>query len=119
MAKKKESIYLICIKMNYKTSKNYTHLRELLDKGMNVVCFVTWDYNMFDHYKPDATPRFVTDVCMANHTDPESERWERYSFGCRGLCFCQYWVRDEDEMSFEDFCKINRIEYIEPNKEVI
>ena len=31
----------------YKTSKDYKHLKELVETGLDVVCFVTWDFDCF------------------------------------------------------------------------
>lgn len=94
--------------IKYKTSRDYTHLRELLDKGIEVVCFTT--YNFFNHEK-DKEPYMVTDICVARKNSLNGE----YDFGARGIGYGDY-DPGYHTFSFEDFCeKCLNLEYIEPN----
>ena len=99
----------------YKTSKDYTHLRELLDQGKEIVCFVTYNFNRFH---PDQEPMMVTDVCMARLLSPDNEKYRRYSFSVRGHGYGDYWVdMDKDRFTFEEYCEADELEYIEPTGE--
>ncbi len=83
----------------YKTSKDYKRLKELLDKGYQVVCFTTYDWGDGD---------FVTDVCKATAYDG------RYQISARGIEYCSYWAGMHRYKSFEDACEHCQIEFIEP-----
>ena len=90
---------------NYKTSKDYTHLKELLDNGQQVVCFVEWvapSKNVF------------TDICKACVLSPNSPEYRHYSFSARGIGYGDYWPQIDD-WSFEEHCESLKLEYIEPN----
>ena len=101
----------------YKTSRNYTHLKELVEKGQDVVCFVTWDFDFRDK-DPNHTPMWVTDVCYCRYHQCSDPKYIRYTFSSRGMGFGDYWPSmDEIKYSFEEFCEANRIEFIEPTEE--
>ena len=55
--------------LNYITSKDYKHLKELLDSGIVVVGFTTYDFNRFGKDEPDYKPMIVTDVCLIRLID--------------------------------------------------
>lgn len=84
----------------YKTSKDYKHLKELLDNGYQVVCFCTYDVNK---------GYYVTDVCKATCYDG------RYQISARGIEYGAYWPKMHRYKSFEDMCENRNIEFIEPN----
>ena len=96
-------------KLIYKISKDYKHLRELLDAGHEIVCFTTYDFFKYDRYD-NHQPYMVTDVCTARKLDTGE-----YSFGVRGHGYGDY-DPGYHKFSFEDFCKnALKLEYIEPN----
>lgn len=90
----------------YKTSKDYKHLKVLLDKGLKVVSFITYDANAHENYNK---PLMVTDICWA-YMD---SGW--YYISARGISYCTYWSEMHRYKSFEDMCDRNNIEFIEPN----
>lgn len=101
--------------INYKTSKDFTHLRELLDKGIRVVCFVTYNFNKFH---PDEEPIITTDICFGKVLNEGSPEYKHYSFGARGIEYCDYWPSmDREKKTFEETCEEYNIEYIEPTEE--
>lgn len=99
---------------NYNTSKDYKKLKELLDSGIVVVGFTTYDF--FHHRKreSDYHPMIVTDVCLIRLLD-KGTQYERYDCGVRGTGFGDYWVRD-DGFSFEDYCNKLQLQFIPPTK---
>ena len=68
----------------YKLSKDYTRLKELLDKGYQVVCIVDYDFNCWDRGKPDYKPMMTRDICVARYFDSDNENYKYYGFGVRG-----------------------------------
>ena len=94
--------------LGYKTSKDYNRLRTLLDKGYEVVCFVTYD---FLHGR-EKKPMMTTDVCIGRVLSKDSQ-YERYSFGCRGTTFIDHWLRLENINTFEDELKFYQLEFID------
>lgn len=80
----------------YKTSKDYKRLKELLDKGFDVICFCKYG----DEYK---------DLCHAYN----DEDWYRISSRC--IEYNAYWKDMHRYSSFEEMCKDSDIEFIEPN----
>ena len=87
----------------YKTSKDYKHLIELLDKGYEVVCFCTYDINR--------NGIIVTDVCRAR-----SQENGRYSISARGIEYGCYWPSMHAFDSFEEMCEHLKLDYIEPTE---
>lgn len=87
----------------YKTSKDYRRLKELLDKGYEVVCYA-------DYYVPPGI--FFRDVCRAR-----CDGNERYYITARGIEYTSYWPGMHRHRSFEDACKSCDIEFIEPEEE--
>lgn len=84
---------------NYKTSKDYKHLKKLLDDGCQVVCFCTYDWANGEH---------GTDICWAICYDG------RYQISGRGIEYGAYWRGMHRFKSFEDMCTQLNIEFIEP-----
>ena len=100
----------------YKTSKDFKHLKELLDAGKEVVCFITYDFNERHKGEKDYKPIITTDVCMARLADKGS-KYENYHLSCRGTGFITYWTRDFDyKYTFEELCEAQNVEYIEPDE---
>ena len=98
----------------YKTSKDYKHLKELVESGKEVVCFVTWNFNLRSN---DEWPMIVTDICLAKYFPNENKKYVRYSFSSRGHIFGDYWPdMDEIKYTFEDLCEMLSVEYIEPTE---
>ena len=97
----------------YKTSKDYHRLKELLDKGYEVICFYTYDFISGEN--PDE-PMIVTDICTARLCE-KGCKYEHYSLGCRGTEFLRYWCRDfKYKYTFEELLKARDIEFIEPTE---
>ena len=99
----------------YKTSKDYKHLIELLNNGVEVVCFYTYDWNGHHKDQPDYAPSLVTDVCTAKLLN-KGGQYEHYIISCRGTGFLDYWTRDMPyNYTFEELLEARDIEYIEPD----
>ena len=99
--------------VNYKTSRDYKRLKELLDAGNEVVCFTTYDFNWARRKEPDYKPLMTTDVCRAKLVNGISIEYQRYLIGTRGCVFVEYWLNNK-EWTFEEECKKAQIEFIEP-----
>jgi len=97
-------------KLNYKTSKDYPHLKDLLDGGKEVVCFTTYDFRWME--REEHEPMWTTDVCTARKDENG-----RYYFAVRGCEFTSYWPGMHRYASFEEACADSNIEFIEPNGE--
>lgn len=82
----------------YKTSKDYTRLKELLDKGYAVVCLTTYDFHAGDE---------VTDVCKATKYDGD------YRISARGIEYTSYWPGMHRYKSFEEACMESNIEFFD------
>ena len=86
---------------NYQTSKDYKHLKELLDKGIKVICFVDtevsekWEYvfqNIGLAYKGNLF----------------------YEIASQGISYISWY--DELPFTFEQLCENKNVEFIEPTK---
>ena len=98
----------------YKTSKDYRRLKELLDKGYEVVCFITYDFFKHDQ---GHEPSMTTDVCTARLLERDSE-YAHYDLSCRGVGYLHYWLHNFDyKFTFEEALQANNIEFIEPEEE--
>ena len=86
----------------YSTSKDYAHLKELLDKGLCVIAFINYDAGS-DRY-------LFQDVCIASKT----KRMGSYEFNSRGVCYLS--IDPELDFPFEEMCEANGVEYVEPIK---
>lgn len=99
----------------YKTSKDYKRLKELVESGIDVVCFVTWDFDCLK--REEHEPMWVTDVCYCRYLSCSDPQYTRYMFVSRGHGFGDYWPSmDEEKYTFEEYCEANRIEFIEPTE---
>lgn len=94
---------------SYNTSRDYKHLKELLDNGTVVVGFTTYD---FDRYNKDKNhkPMMTTDVLLI------SKHQGCYMTYVRGLGYGDYDPKYH-KFSFEAFCESLKLEYIEPTNE--
>lgn len=102
------------VQICYKTSRDYTHLKELLDAGVEVIGFTTYDFEYFRASEPDHKPMMTTDVCRARLLYKGTPN-EAYTFGVRGNGYGDYWPNTM-KFSFESFCEALDFEYIEPDK---
>lgn len=103
-------------KLNYKTSKDYKRLKELLDKGYEVVCFTTYDFLYLEPKEHE--PLMTTDVCTAKLIESENKEYDMYFIGSRGRGVLHYWPNlRRKQCSFDELCASERIEFIEPNGE--
>lgn len=97
----------------YKTSRDMKRLKELLDQGLDVVCFYTYDWNRYNEGKPDYQPMPTTDVCIARFQ--EAGEYSRYTIGCRGAGFLDYWLYGMNyNYSFLELLEARDIQFIEP-----
>ena len=94
----------------YNTSRDYKRLKELLDKGYQVVCFVTYDFNENQKGREDYHESITTDICYGRCDD--NSGW--YHFCARGIEYAAYWSNMWRYKSFEEMCEKNSIEFIEP-----
>lgn len=85
-------------KLNYKTSKDYPHLKDLLDGGKEVICIIPSDY-------PRGNMCAITRKEYSATYPPE----KTYVFAEFG-----FYAVEED---FIEACVAKRIEFIEPNGE--
>lgn len=97
----------------YQTSKDYKHLKELVETELDVVCFVTWDFNYFNREPHE--PLWTTDVCICRYFPSENPECVKYAFQVRGHCFGDYWA-GLDRYTFEELCEELKVEYIEPTE---
>lgn len=85
-------------------------LKELLDKGYEVVCFYTHDIS---YSEEGESPIIVSDVCTAKYI--EDEEFGRYVIGCRGSVFIEYWTENFPyKYTFEELLAARDIQFIEP-----
>ena len=82
----------------YKTSKDYTHLKELLDTGHYVICFI--------HYAPQGTQYEFQDICIAN------KRKDVYEFCARGIGYLSIYEEWGDK--FNELCDDSGVEFVSP-----
>ena len=99
----------------YKTSRDYKRLKELLDQGYEVVCFITYVWNrprpgedMSNH-----EVMMTTDVCYARLH--ENGEYSKYTIASRGTEFVSYWLHGMNyNYTFEQLLEKVNIEFIEP-----
>lgn len=101
--------------MDYKVSKDYPRLKQLMDEGHKVVCWVTYDMN---GYRGDGN-LLVTDVLQAFRRG-EGESLTYY-LSSRGFCFMEFhpgWAfeRYTEEGMFDEF-KTYNLQFIDPDAE--
>ena len=97
--------------MNYKVSKDYPRLKQLLDSGCWVACWVTYDWSRGDGY-------MVTDIAQAKHRGEGS--YEQYTVSCRGTGFDDVypsWFEGfNEEYLYKRWEKMN-LQFIDPEYE--
>lgn len=97
--------------MSYKVSKDYPRLKQLLDSGHWVVCWVTYDWSRGDGH-------MVTDIAQAKHRGVVG--YGQYSVVCRGAefdCVCPQWLDNyTDEYLYNSWAKMN-LQFIDPDYE--
>lgn len=96
--------------MSYKVSKDYPRLKQLLNEGHKVVCWVTYDWSQGNGY-------MVTDIAEAKRIG-EGE-YMHYMISVRGYCFFEVfpnWVELDytDEWMFEGW-KSDNLQFIDPD----
>ena len=85
----------------YRTSADYTKLKELLDNGYTVVLV----------YIHDASRRLFSDIAKRISHIPGGVDGDWYSLGCWS------YFPTVDKMNFEDYCKSNGFSFILPEEE--
>ena len=97
--------------MNYKVSKDYPRLKQLLDSGNWVVCWVTYDYIR-------GKGHMVTDIAQAEHCG--KGKCECYSVSCRGVRFDDVFPQRiknyTEEYLYSSWEKMN-LQFIDPDYE--
>ena len=103
----------------YKTSRDYKHLIDLLNKGIEVVCFFTIDWAESRKNEKGYKPIITTDVCLAKLHCIDNEIKE-YRLSSRGQVFLNYYTSGiEYNYTFLELLEAHDIEYIEPTKELV
>ena len=95
--------------MSYKVSKDYPRLKQLIDEGHKVVCWVTYDWSR-------GNGDMVTDIAEAKRIG-EGE-YMHYMISVRGCCFNDVfpnWKEFDysDEWMFERW-EADNIQFIDP-----
>lgn len=104
-------------KICYKTSRDMKRLKELLDTGYEVVCFITYDWNRADIDRPDHEPIMATDVCIAHRING---KYGRYCMSCRGTEFLVYWLQGFSySYTFVELLEARDIQFIEPTADEV
>lgn len=95
--------------MNYKVSKDYPRLKQLLDSGHWVACWVTYDWSRGNGH-------MVTDIALAKHRGVEG--YEQYSVDCRGTGFGDVfpqWIENyTDEFLYKSWEDMN-LQFLDPD----
>lgn len=96
--------------MKYKVSKDYPRLKQLLDEGHKVVCWVTYDWNRGRGY-------VATDIAEARQKYGGKDL--EYAISVRGCCFFDthpYWDFEKytDEGMYKDWEGMN-LQFIDPD----
>ena len=96
--------------MSYKVSKDYPRLKQLLDEGHKVVCWVTYDWSRGNGY-------MVTDIAEAKRIG-EGE-YMHYMISVRGHCFFDAfpnWKEFDytDEWMFKGW-EADNLQFIDPD----
>lgn len=96
--------------MSYKVSKDYPRLKQLLDEGHRVVCWVTYDWSRGDGH-------MVTDIAEAKRIG--EGKYMHYMISVRGYCFFEVfpnWVGLDctDELVFKRW-EADNLQFIDPD----
>jgi hypothetical protein len=99
---------------NYKTSKDYSHLKALLDAGQEIVCFTTFALGNKRKDDPNHFPFMVCDVCRAHKVEASG----RYVISSRDFEYAVYHPSMYCYSSFEHMCQEHNIEFLDPDKPI-
>ena len=96
--------------MSYKVSKDYPRLKQLLDKGHKVVCWVTYEWDRWGG-------PVVMDIAEAQRIG--KEEYMCYKTSVRGCCFWDIFpnweeVNYTDEGMYKDWEGMN-LQFIDPD----
>lgn len=96
--------------MSYEVSKDYPRLKQLLDEGHKVVCWVTYDWSQGDGH-------MVTDIFEAKRRGKGKDL--EYAVSVRGCCFFDahpYWGFENytDEKMYKKWEGFN-LQFIDPD----
>lgn len=101
--------------MSYKVSKDYPRLKQLMDEGHKVACWVTYDIGLgyFEN------KRMVTDIMQAQRRGTGEDL--TYAVSVRGCTFMEFhpawaWERYSDKDMFRKF-EIFNLQFIDPDTE--
>ena len=83
----------------YKTSRDYKHLKDLLDNNIVVVCFINYDISPQTKY-------LFQDICIARRIN------QCYQFDARGISYATWYA--DFPYTFEEMCEDSGVEFIEP-----
>lgn len=93
--------------MTYKVSKDYKRLKQLLDQGDKVVCFVDFDW--------DRKGNIVTDIALAKCVGNGENL--QYSISCRGIGYFSVYPLWYDGFTDEGMYKAfenDNVQFIDP-----
>ena len=96
----------------YKTSRDMGKLKELLDQGYEVVCFITYDADGQNEGRPNHEPVIKTDICTARYNDIGSA--SSYIFEGRGTSYINYSPYKNCGYTLLELLKAKDIRFIEP-----
>lgn len=94
--------------MTYKVSKDYKRLKQLLDKGEKVVCFVDFDWNRKGN--------IVTDIAIARFVGSGENR--EYIISCRGIAYISIyplWYSDFSDEKLYGVFEQDNVQFIDPD----
>lgn len=98
--------------MSYKVSKDYPRLKQLLDEGYKIVCWVTWDWSLGEN-------DMVTDIAEAKRLG-EGE-YLKYMIYVRGTCFFEAhpnWKEfNQNDKWMYKLWKKDNLQFIDPDPE--
>ena len=91
----------------YLTSRDYDRLHYLLDRGLDIICFVYFRCDGTDYH----------DVCVARFVPRENKEFEHYSFSSRGIEYFRYNKQNERyrwyPKSFNEMMHRHDVEFID------
>ena len=92
----------------YKTSKDYKRLKELVDKGVEVVCFIIHESNSYRKDEDGYHNLLMKDVCYCRKLIIS------YQFVAGDKIYATYKLGMQPYNSFEQMAEEFDIEFIEP-----
>ncbi len=94
----------------YPFSDDYVRLRELLDRGYEVICLAEYKVDGYCCY----------DICKGAFRESGNEEFSRYVFSARGIEYCSWNSRQSmrygDYPSFEDMMALHKIKFLDINE---